>query len=76
MVPERGKTKGKVLLQALEDVEWACEARKQGMGAAVGIRLEQEEGATNLQVVGSWPRSVLGLLQTHRKTGTMSSRPY
>jgi hypothetical protein len=53
VVPERGKTMGRVLLQALEDVEWACEAHKQGMGAVVGIRFEREEGATNLQVEGS-----------------------
>jgi hypothetical protein len=53
VAPERGRTMGKVLLQALEDVEWACEARKQGMGAVVGIQFEQEEGATSLQVEGS-----------------------
>jgi hypothetical protein len=53
VVPERGRTKGRVSYRVQEDMEWACEARKLGMGAAAGIQSEQEEGATNLQVEGS-----------------------
>jgi hypothetical protein len=72
---ENGRIMGRVLCQVLEDVEWACKACKQGMGAAAGTRSEKEEEVASLQVEGSWPRSVLGLLRTYRKIGTMSSCP-
>jgi hypothetical protein len=53
VVPERGRTKGRVPYRVQEDVEWACEAHKLGMGAATGKQFGREEEVTSLQVEGS-----------------------